>query len=168
MKMKMKIKKFALLTIFLSMALLSYGIIPVLGQEDNETEGIETVIKNYLNSFVQQDLDSLMSQLSPNYSHVDASGNRIDYIKFKESAKYYMGDVFKRVVDLSFSDLKFTSIDVQDNKATAEIEFIGKGFNLDTLKERTEKQERTFFLTKEGGVWKIIDSLIVIPQSGIN
>ena len=146
-------KKWSLFPMFILIVLISYKITPALAQQDKEILKIKKVIENYLGSFA--DLNSKMSQVSVNYFDIDKDGNAIDYAKFKSLSEDLIHTILKKYVDFSISNLEIIKSDFQENKATLEIEFSWKGYNLDTLKGESGKQKRLVSLVKEDNIWKI-------------
>ncbi len=148
-------KKWGLFSMFILMALVSYKDMPALAQQDEEISAIKSVMENYLTAFTNKDLNSMMDKVSANFSDVDKDGSTIDYARVKALTEYWLRDLSKGYADVTYSDLEIVASDLQDNKANIEIEFIKKGFNLDSLQEQSVKHKRTVSLTKEDGGGKI-------------
>jgi len=80
----------------------------------------------------------------------------LDYAKFKLINKNMMDKVFEKYVDYSISDLKITKLDIQGDKATLEMEFAWRGYNLDAVRKENGIQKRFIALDRENGAWKIV------------
>lgn len=130
---------------------ISCKITPVLTQEDEVTVEIKKVLEGFLNGFALRELETTMKYVSVNYSDTADDGTVIDYAKYKAGTEKVMNNTFKRYIGYSYSDLKILKSDIQDNKATLEIEFSWKGYNFDTLKENSGKEKRSASLAKENG-----------------
>ena len=145
-------KKLILVLFFIALSQIIFKIMPVLPLDD-ESE-IKNVITEFLNALSEKNLNSVMQCISVNYHYIQHN-NVIDYYKFKSELERLISNHEKRFIDDSFTNLKIRKLDIQNNKATVEIEFILKAFNLDTLNERTTRRVRSLTLIKENGSWKI-------------
>ena len=145
-------KKLILVLFFIALSQIIFKIMPVLPLDD-ESE-IKNVITEFLNALSEKNLNSVMQCISVNYHYIQHN-NFIDYYKFKSELERLISNHEKRFIDDSFTNLKIRKLDIQNNKATVEIEFILKDFNLDTLNERTTRRVRSLTLIKENGSWKI-------------
>lgn len=135
----------------------------VLAQENKDILEIKKVVESFLKSNNLGDIDSAMQSFSVNYS--DIRGDKVeDYAKFRSILKNVIDNISKKYVDYSRSDLRILKSDIQGDKATLEIEYSWKGFNLDTLQEDRGKKKRQVSLRKENGSWKITQ-WIRLPQS---
>lgn len=147
----MKIKTLVLFVVIVA-ALLNYGFTLVLGEEGREATAVKQVIKEYLDGFAKRDLDSMMKNISANYSALDANGDVIDYNEFKSR----MEMVLKIFSGISNDNFKINKLNIRDNKAVMEIEFISKKSDLESNKRSVEKIGRVVYLAKEEGSWKIV------------
>jgi len=123
-------------------------------QQDENSMVIKKVIETLIQSLANRDLDSMMNQISKNYSTKSGKGI-IDYERFKKDFEKWLN----KTVDISISDLKILELNVSDNKATVLIEYNFKGYDLDGLKEINEVQKRKYVLIKEVDTWKIISRI---------
>lgn len=131
-----------------------YNIIPVLSQNEQDAHEIRSVIQKFFSSCMLHDLDSAMNAFSPNYSCVSCEKVK-DYNTFKAALQELIDHFSKIYTDITFSDIKFNNLHIQDNNATVEVSYNWGGFNLDTLKEDNGKIQRNATLAKENGSWKI-------------
>ena len=145
-------KRWILFSMFILVVQTGYKTIPVLAQDNENKQEIKNIIEKYLDSFVQRDLNSMMNLVSANYYN---EKDNIDYNNFKSNVEKNIVSCSKKYVNYSNSDIEILKLDIQDNKATVEIEFNEKGFNLDTLREDSKKTSRFVTLAKENGFWKI-------------
>ena len=118
------------------------------GEEDNLL--IENVLKDYLKNLSTRDLESLMNQISVNYSYPDKNGD-VDNTKFKFGMKQFL----ERFKNISISNLKLTKLMAQGNNAVYEIDFNFKAIDISSNRDVDLKRKRLVSLAKEGGLWKI-------------
>lgn len=147
-------KKFILFIIFVFAFQISYKIIPISAQEDEDTQKVKMVVETFLKYLAYRDIDSAMQHISINYLEGEGE-NIIDYARFKSSVVNRINTFFKNHTDYSISEPQLNNLNIKDSKATVEVEFNWKGFNLDTLKEEGGKAQRSVILVKEDGSWKI-------------
>lgn len=146
-------KKMFLFIIFIFVSQISYKATPVLAENKDETTAIRKVIESHLEALAHKDLNSMMSQISTNYSRADKAGNIEDYAILKSNIE----NALKNIINISITDLKITNLDIKGNKATLEMEYILKGVNSATAKAVNKRQKRVASLAKEGGSWKIVN-----------
>ena len=139
---------------FALMVQTGYGIVPTLAQYEQDAQEIKKVIEKFTESFVYRDLDSVMSQVSMNYSCATCKEGK-DYNTIKLKFQKLMHRVFRTYADYSISELRLNNLNIQDNNATVEVAYSWEGFNLDTLKEDGGREKKDVSLTKENGSWKI-------------
>lgn len=139
-------------------AQVGYKIAPALAQENKETLEIKKVVENYLESFAQRDINSMMNKVSLNYSSKDKSGNIIDYNKFRSNLESRITKLLEQYINYSITGIEIIRSDVKDNKATLWVVYSWKRFNLNTAKEESRKTASSFSLAKEGDSWKITRS----------
>ena len=149
---RMKNSTFVLLLILIFQS--SYAIVPLLAQNKQDAQEIKKVIEKFTESFAYHDLDSTMNQVSMNYSCTTCSDAK-DYNTFKFKVQKRMREILETYAGYSISERRLNNLDIQDNNATVEAEVSWEGFNLDTLKEDSEKIKMRATLTKENGSWKI-------------
>lgn len=156
-------KKGILILVFILVAQFGYKIIfafaaesePALinvTQQDQDSAAIKKVIESFLKSITERDLDSMMTQVSKNYSAKSKDGSATDYNRFKA----YNERMLKDSVSISISNLNIIKLDISDNKATIVFKYNFKGFPLDTMKEIDTVHKREYSLIKENGFWKIV------------
>jgi len=143
------------LLILISAALIICQISPILAQGMDDRAEIQKVVDDFFKSAVSRDLESLMKDVSANYFDI-WQGVTLDYAKFKLINKNMMDKVFEKYVDYSISDLKITKLDIQGDKATLEMEFAWRGYNLDAVRKENGIQKRFIALDRENGAWKIV------------
>lgn len=146
-------KRLFLFIIFILASQISYKATPVLAENKDETTAIRKLIEGHLGALARKDLNSMMSQISNKYSGLDKAGNTVDYAKLKSNMK----NSLRNIENISISDLKITNLNIQDDKATLEMEYIFRGFNSATAKDVSKRQKRAVSLVKEGGYWKIVN-----------
>lgn len=150
-------KKWVLLLVLISIVQVGYRITSVLAQSHEETAikekaAIKEVIENYFRGVANRDINLIMQQISTNYSVLNREGETVDYAGFKSLAEKRIANL----VNSSYSDLKISNLNVQDNKATVKMEFNFKGFRLGTSNEIIAKRRALVSLVKEDGSWKIV------------
>lgn len=145
-------KKWILFLILFLVGQINYDTMSVLAETDKDSLAIKKVIENYCKGFAKRNLDLVMKQISAKYSSFDKEGNVVDYANLKSTLERR----FKNLVNISISDLKITNLNVQDNKATLEMEYNIKGLNLDTDKDVNLKVKKSVSLVKEDSSWKIV------------
>jgi len=122
-------------------------------EEGTEAIEIKSVVKAFLNCYVNKDLDCLMSHVSINYSN---SGGKVeDYNTFKSVMGRSIMLVAKKYCNFSI-DPELNILEIKDNKAAVELEYSWKGFDLDRVEEQSGKVTKLVILTKEDNLWKII------------
>lgn len=122
----------------------------ILAEGEEGTLLIENVLKDYLKNLSTRDLDSLMNQISVNYSYSDEHGD-VDNAKFK----FGMNQLLERFRNISISNLKLTKLMVQDNNAVYEMDFNFKAIAISSNRDVDLKRKRLVYLAKENGLWKI-------------
>ena len=134
---------------------IGHRIVPGIAQEDIDAQEIKKVIEAFLENFMYKKLDPAMEQVSANYYVKTNDNNVVDYEKFRSKTGKLINAFSQKYTDYTIIDVKVFKLDVQGNKASAEISYNWKGFNLDTLTEESGKVEKLVYLAKEQGSWKI-------------
>jgi hypothetical protein len=150
-------KRVILFLVFILAIHFAYRANLILAASEEDATAIQKVIEKYLEGISKSDLDLVMSQLSLNYS---GPGYRnigvLDYAGVK-SALAERIEMQKEHTKISISDLKITNLNIKDNKATLELEYILRTRRLDdTGISINERNTRSVSLAKENGSWKII------------
>ncbi len=138
-------KKWFLFLVLILIVGLSYRITPVLAESKEDATAIKKVIENYFKGFAERDLNLVMDQFSPNFSYLDRKTGEVRYYAYLKSSLEPYFKFSKK--NTSISDFKITNLNVQDNKATLEVEYNS---------ETGVSVKQIFSLVKEGGSWKII------------
>jgi len=149
----MKVKILILLSLFILATQFGYERMQLLAQENTDSHGVKNTVLTFLN-LAREDINAALEMVSANYSDT-REGNIIDYSKFKSELEERINFVSKKYVDFSEDAPQLSNLNIQDNKATLEIEFRWKGFDLDTLNSVSGIQKRQVTLAKENGIWKI-------------
>ncbi|MBU0548693.1 MAG: nuclear transport factor 2 family protein [Candidatus Omnitrophica bacterium] len=136
--------------------LVGYSISPALAQEKKEILEAKKVVDGYLQAFAQQDINSIMSKVSSDYSSKDKKGNQVDYAKLKANLENQIDIISKKYIDYSIARIQITESDIKDNHATIWIVYSWKRFDLVNTKEENGRTKKTFFLVKEDSSWKIV------------
>ncbi len=141
--------------LFFALAVLiqaSYAVVPILAQSSDEVE-VRKVVDNYFEGISKGDVNSLMNQISTDYSGHDREGNVLDYAKVRPA----MEENLKKFLNISINDLKIANLDIQNNKATLEVEYNFRALNQDTAENMNIKIKRLITLVKENDSWKIVE-----------
>jgi hypothetical protein len=123
-------------------------------EEENKAKIIK-VIEEIVNSFAYRDLDGIMKHISKNY-YVQQEAETIDYNEFRARMEDYFNQMSKQFTNISCGNLMVIKFDFQDNKANLEIDFDCKGFNLDALKDESERIKKLVHSVKEDDIWRIV------------
>ena len=159
-------KKWILFLVFAIFVSISYKTIFSLAQDTEDRQQIEKILEKFLNSFVSNDFDSMMSQVSINYSD-ERDDKFIDYNMFKSIIKEGMDSFFKKYVNSSVSELQIHSIEFKGDRAYVVLGFIRKSYNLETLREENWLQSILAILVKEDGAWRIVTWKRLKPEEAI-
>ena len=122
--------------------------------EDNDAVEIKRTVEAFATDISGLDTNSAMKFVSANYSD-QKDKETIGYAELKAGMEKLAGTVSKRYIDTAIDSLRLNNLNVQGDRATVDIEYNTKGFNLDTLKEDITKIRRKASLAKENGVWMI-------------
>lgn len=128
---------------------------PVLAQGDKDALEIKKVVETFLNSLQDRDIGSTMQWVSVDYSVVDKTGKNTDYAEFKSELEGRLNTFFANLTDYRINDIQFDNLDIQDSKATIEIQWSWTAFNSGTLNERDGTRRKQVSLVRENGYWKI-------------
>lgn len=123
---------------------------------------VKHVLETYYKSFTKRDLDSMLRQLSRNYSEIK-DGNVIDYAKCKTELEELMNTVFETYSEFAISDLEVLNSEIVDDKADVDILFNWRGLNRENLKQISGRLKRHIALAKEGNLWKITQVVPLPP-----
>ncbi len=148
-------KKIILFIVLVLIIQGGYKIKLVLAQQKTEIKEMSDVVQTFLESFAHGDIDSMMKQVSQNYSDKDKEGNIIDYAKFKSILEKKLDAFAKKYSNYSIVDSEVTGSNIEGNKGSISVVFSWKGFNLAASKEESGKRARFAALAKEDGSWKI-------------
>lgn len=131
------------------------GIDAAGAQENEDYLKIENTVKSFIRDSYFSDINSIMQYISPHYSYGKelAAG----YAKFKAGMERFKTIFFSLYSNISVDNIQLLSLNIQGNKATVEVEWVFKGFNLNSLEEDILDVKRFCSLIKESGVWKITD-----------
>lgn len=128
---------------------------PILAQGDKDFPEIKKVVETFINRFRDRDINSTMEWVSADYSVVNKTGSVIDYPIFKSKVERRTNAFFENLSDYIITDIQFYNLNIQDIKATIEIKWNWKAFNLDTLREQSGAMRKQVSLTREYDRWKI-------------
>lgn len=145
-------RRIILFLIFIMVCAIGYGTVPVLAQNEDDVSVIKKVVEDFVKAGDNHDIDLLMNQFSSGFSHIDAEGKIRDYNEYKSYMQGHLGTF----VNVSGGDLQISNLDIQDNKATLEMDNKFRALNLDTIKEMIIQVKAQVSLVKEGSSWKII------------
>lgn len=134
--------------------LLSFDVIPVRAQETDSAAEIKKVINDFLGCTPLRSLECLMAQVSPDY-YDKFGGEEIDYAKFKSYQEAMIENSSKKYIDIAFSDIGIFNLVIQDDKASLDLKFTEKTYNVDSFKTETTTKKISVALEKKEGVWKI-------------
>jgi len=135
----------------------------VLAGNEDDALAIKKVVEVFYEAGVNHDIDSTMNQLSSSFSSVGQRGQMLDYSNYPS----YLEESFKDVMNMSIADLKFTNLDIKNNNATLDIEFVFQGFYISTLEKFVVPIKRKVSLVKEDGSWKIMQIGMAAAESGL-
>jgi len=117
------------------------------------TEAVTNVVNDYMTALEKRDKDALMMNISNRYKAQNPLTNiQEDYTSFQSR----VGSYCRRMANVSISDLKINQMDIQDNKATVEIEYKFSGLNTKLNMDVSLVRKAEFILEREGDSWKII------------
>jgi len=124
----------------------------VLANNEGDDLAIKKIIEASLDNAINLDIDSTMKLLSRDFSQITGEGKIITYPEYRS----YLERMWKSVINMSIGDLKFSELDIQNDKATINAEYNFKGVNISTREEFVALIKKHVSLVKEGGFWKII------------
>ncbi len=127
-------KKIILFIVLVLIIQGGYKIKLVLAQQKTEIKEMSDVVQTFLESFAHGDIDSMMKQVSQNYSDKDKEGNIIDYAKFKPILEKKLDAFAKKYSNYSIVDSEFTGSKIEGNKDSIAVVFRWKRFNFDWLR----------------------------------
>ena len=125
----------------------------VSAQTDQDTWDIQKVIKEFIESAEYFDFDSAIQLVSPNY--YSSSSRSKNYNAFRTTLQRGLGYAKESTIDVLVSEIQFKNLVIQDGKASVDVEYAYKAYDLDTLKEISKEIKRNVGLAKEDGVWRI-------------
>lgn len=144
-------KKGILFLVLIVLIQASYAVVPISAQSSDEVE-VRKVVDNYFEGVSKGDVSFIMDQISTEYSGHDKEGNVLDYAKVRPT----MEENLKKFLNISINDLEITNLDIQNNKATLEVEYNFRALNQDTAENVNIKIKRLITLVKENDSWKIV------------
>jgi hypothetical protein len=158
----MKMKKWPLLLALILIVQLGYRVVLVPAEEtgsvslsskteEKDFSEIKKVLESYLECIAQGDLDCVMGYTSKEFSGIVQNKFR-DY----DWTKLYYENLFKNVVNRSFSNLNILEYNITDNKATMLASYNISAFNLEGARQVKTLRKLRYFFIKEGGAWKIV------------
>jgi hypothetical protein len=153
------------IVLFLFFILLAHGsckIAPVLAQGEDDAAAIQNVIKIFYESNGQGDVSSALNMLSSNFSCV-IDGKTLDYDAHAIFLQEGIDKRSKVFANYSFYNIQILSLDLNGNNAVAAIELEWEGFDVNELKRKSGYKDRSIFLNKETGKWKIT-SILIPPE----
>ncbi|NQU18539.1 hypothetical protein HQ550_00095, partial [bacterium] len=129
--------------------------------KSEDIQEIKKVAKAFSIGFLSRDIDSNMKYVSLNY--YDPARDR-NYTKFKSALEAYTAINLKESISASITDTKIFNLRINDDKATAEVEFNYKAFYLESSEWRNVKKRRYASFSKENGEWKITRWWYPVPN----
>lgn len=148
-------KRFIFLLILVLIVQIGYKFPSVFAQSDQDKLEIEKVVQRFYDGFAYRNIDAMMNEVSRDY-HAEEDGNVIDYIKLRSSLENTFNNFFKTHTNYARIKLEIIQIDVQGDKASADLFNEWKAFNLEKLKEIVKVDGRRFNFKKENDSWKIV------------
>lgn len=158
----MKIEKWVLCIVLILTIQVSYKVIPVLSEQDSgiqkvedaDMKDIKNVIETYYNNFGKKDLNSMINQLSKDFSS-KIKGKEVGSEEYKNIMKTNMEIFYKKYKDFSLISINILNSDVFESKGILNTEVVYKSYNLSSLQYDIIKKNRAFSLKKENSLWKI-------------
>ena len=122
---------------------------------EKEIVEIQKVWEKLLNGYIDKDINSVMKEISPNYTK-SIDGSTIRYEDFKKITEISSTDFFNKHPNCSLNDIKIRKSNIKGNKAVVDFEYHLYAFDKDSMQWVTYgiTQEVTF--AKEHGKWKIV------------
>lgn len=152
-------KKSSLCLVFFFLFQMTCTTASFASGEAQPASEIIKVIGRFVTDCYNNDIYSAMQYVSRSYSVT--YGNRIvDYAKFKLATSEYRNRLSKKYSEYSIGNIEIINSNVQENKATLEVEYAVRMFNLKDSKEEGYKAKRSVSLVKEGGDWKIVEWIL--------
>ncbi|MBU2034314.1 MAG: hypothetical protein KKA59_00840 [Candidatus Omnitrophica bacterium] len=145
---------FTILGLILAIHLL-YGTVPLCAGEgepsssnvtqEKDSVAIKKAVETYLQCFVGRDINSMMDQVSKNYT-IKSDNSVTTYDEFRADIESQL----ERMIDISISDLNIEEPNISNDKASIQVKFNFKAQNLNTLSYINEVRRMRFFFIKEG------------------
>lgn len=150
--------------LFIAAMILSAAMIACYGAiAGNEKKEIQKVVATYFEGVRTENLDLLMSVISPSFLWFATIGNKTGVRFNYEQDKEGEGEFFKNnnILNCGF---EITKIEVMNDKARVETNTSLKWFSLKESKQFKGSRPFFFFLKKEKDKWLITNTNVLVTE----